>query len=94
MARPSDIKASAPDGARLLRYTTTIVNVGAGAFELHAQRASTSDTEMAVAQRIFDDAGGFRDVSTTAVAFGQSCRISCERATRFWPTVHNLGLSA
>jgi len=69
IARPSDIKIGAPDGARLLRYTTTIVNVGAGAFELHAQRASTSDTEMAVTQRIFDDAGGFRDVSTTAAAF-------------------------
>ena len=69
MARPSDIKASTGGETRLLRYTTTIVNIGAGAFELHAQRASTSDTEMGVTQRIFDDAGGFRDVPTTAVAF-------------------------
>jgi lysyl oxidase len=69
IARVSDIKVSTPDGARLLRYTTTIVNIGAGAFELHAQRASTSATEMAVTQRIFDNAGGFRDTSTTATAF-------------------------
>jgi hypothetical protein len=69
MARVSDIKMSTPSGARLLRYTTTIVNVGAGAFEVHAQRASTGDAGMAVTQRIFNDTGGFRDVATTAAAF-------------------------
>ena len=69
MGRVTDVKISTGTETRLLRYTTTVVNIGAGAFELHAQRASTSDTGMAVTQRIFDDAGGFRDISTTAVAF-------------------------
>src|SRR5262245_52896078 len=69
MARVSDIKIGTPPGARLLRYTTTIVNVGAGRFEVHGQRASTADAAMAVTQRIFNDAGGFRDVATTATAF-------------------------
>jgi hypothetical protein len=70
MARLSDIKIDrGADGSHLLRYTTTIVNVGAGAFEVRAQRPSTSDTEMTVSQRIFDDLGGWRDVPTTAVAY-------------------------
>lgn len=69
MGRVSDIKVSTGSETRLLRYTTTIVNIGAGAFELHAQRVSESDTEMAVTQRIFNDEGGFRDVPTTASAF-------------------------
>jgi hypothetical protein len=69
MARLSDIKTdNAAGGSRLLRYTTTIVNVGTGAFEVRAQRASESDTEMTVTQRIYDDSGGFRDVPTTAMA--------------------------
>lgn len=56
------------DGRRLLRYSTTIVNVGSGPFEAHGQRASTNDSQMTVFQRIFDDSGGWRDASTGAVA--------------------------
>jgi hypothetical protein len=69
MARLSDIKTdSGAGGSRLLRYTTTIVNVGTGPFEVRAQRASTSDPEMTVGQRIYDDFGGWREVHTTAMA--------------------------
>lgn len=67
MARLSDISTRSTNGHRLLRFSTTIVNVGAGAFELHGNRPSSSEPEMAVSQRIFDDAGGWRDVSTPAV---------------------------
>ena len=50
------------DGRPVLRYSTTIVNVGAGAFEVHGAR--TSPTEMSQSQRIFDSTGTFRDVVT------------------------------
>lgn len=59
-----------PGGRRVLRYSTTIVNVGAGPFELHGSRAA-GETGMAIVQRVFDDAGGWRDVPTGAdVDFG------------------------
>jgi hypothetical protein len=56
-------------GRRLLRFTTIIVNVGAGPFELHGQRAATNDPDMNVSQRIYNNAGGFRDISTSAVMY-------------------------
>jgi hypothetical protein len=56
------------DGRRLLRFSSTIVNVGAGSFELHGRRSAASP-EMNVTQRIFDDAGGYRDRPTTATMF-------------------------
>jgi Lysyl oxidase len=63
MARLSDFRIDkGPGGRKLLRYSTTIVNVGAGAFELHGAR--TSPSEMNAAQRIFDSSGIFRDVVT------------------------------
>ncbi len=58
-----------PDGRRLLRFTTIIINIGVGKFELWGQRANTSDPLMSVSQRIFDDAGGYRDRPTTAVMY-------------------------
>jgi hypothetical protein len=67
MARLSDLRIDASGGLRRLRYSTTIVNVGSGKFELHGQRASISQANMSVVQRIFNDAGGSRDVSTPAV---------------------------
>jgi hypothetical protein len=68
MARVSDVRIdNAADGRRLLRYTTVIVNVGSGRFETRGQRASTSQTEMPAVQRIYDTAGGSRDMSTSAV---------------------------
>ena len=50
------------DGRAVLRYSTTIVNVGAGAFEVHGAR--TSPSSMSQTQRIFDSTGTFRDVGT------------------------------
>lgn len=72
MAQPADIKVErAPGGLRLLRYTSVIVNAGAGPFEVHGQRASTAETEMDATQHIFDTAGGYREVPTTArMVFG------------------------
>ena len=55
-----------PDHRRLLRYTTIIVNRGAGEFQAEGSRASTTDPEMSVNQRIFDFAGGSRVQATAA----------------------------
>jgi Lysyl oxidase len=57
------------NGRRLLRFTAIIVNVGAGPFETHGQRPDTTNPDMSVTQRIYDDTGGFRDVPTTAVMY-------------------------
>ena len=66
MARLADISLqNTTDGRRLLRFTTIIVNVGQGAFEVHGSRSAGSST-MAVDQRVFDEAGGSRDLETTA----------------------------
>jgi Lysyl oxidase len=70
MARLADISIEGtPDGRRLLRFSTVIVNVGAGAFEVHGSRSSTGATTMSVRQRVFDDAGGARDVGTAATMY-------------------------
>jgi Lysyl oxidase len=63
------IDTSTIPGRRLLRFTTVIVNVGVGPFETIGTRPDTSTAQMAVRQRIFDDAGSFRDRSTPAVMF-------------------------
>ena len=52
-------------GQRQLRFDTVIVNTGAGNFEAHGERPDTS-TSMTVTQRIFNNAGGYRDLPTTA----------------------------
>jgi hypothetical protein len=51
-----------------LRFDSVIVNVGAGPFELHGQRAAGAST-MTTQQRIFDSAGAYRDVSTAAIMY-------------------------
>jgi hypothetical protein len=56
-------------GRRLLRFTTVIVNVGQGPFETIGSRPGTSTSQMTVRQRIYNDAGGARDVSTPTVMF-------------------------
>jgi hypothetical protein len=66
MARLSGLSVGWSNGHRVLRYSTTIVNVGSGRFELHGQRASTADPQMSVIQRVYDDAGGWRDIATSA----------------------------
>lgn len=55
-------------GSRILSFATILVNVGAGPLELNGTRASTSDP-MTVTQRIYDDSGGYQDMSTTASMF-------------------------
>ena len=53
MAKLADLRLTRfSDSRTVLRYSTTIVNVGAGAFELHGAR--TSPSAMNAAQRIFD----------------------------------------
>jgi len=68
MARFGDIRLEFVGAQRQLRFDTTVVNLGAGPLEAHGSRASASDP-MGVAQRIFDDEGGFADLSTTATMF-------------------------
>ena len=72
MAPLTDLRIDkTPDGRRLLRFSMTIVNVGTGAFEVHATRADSTATTWTVAQRVHDNAGGFRDVSApTQLVFG------------------------
>ena len=69
MARPTDLRMlTTSTGRRLLRFTTTIVNIGAGPFETRAARRSISTTSMPVRQRIYDTTGGYRVVKTPTVA--------------------------
>lgn len=58
------------DGRRLLRFAAIIVNIGVGPFEARGSRPDTSTTDMTtVVQRIYDTAGGYRDVLTPASMF-------------------------
>jgi hypothetical protein len=67
MARIDDIRIDrTADGRRLLRYSTTIVNVGAGPFEVRGERTAATDPGMTTVQRVYDDAGGFRYVPSAA----------------------------
>lgn len=66
MYRLSSIQTQHTNGERLLRFDTVIVNIGAGAFEANGSRPDTSTPTLSVTQRIFDDAGTYRDVPTTA----------------------------
>jgi Lysyl oxidase len=67
--RDLSIDTTTIPGRRLLRFTTVIVNIGAGPFETTGSRPNTSTAQMAVTQRIFHDAGSYREVSTPAVMF-------------------------
>ena len=71
MARLRDlsIDTTTRPGRRLLRFTTIIVNIGAGPFETIGRRPDTSTPQMAVSQRIYNSAGSYRQVSTPAVMF-------------------------
>ena len=67
MARLSDVRIEKFGSRRRLRYSTTIVNVGAGKFEVRGRRASTAEPTMSITQRVYDDGGGWHEVATTAV---------------------------
>jgi hypothetical protein len=69
MTKPADLRVETTStGARRLRFTTSIVNIGAGPFETRASRRSTSDSTMGVSQRIHNTVGGTRVHETTEVA--------------------------
>jgi hypothetical protein len=70
MAHPQDLRIrNTEDGRRLLRFSSIVVNVGAGQLEVHGQRPDTSTSTMTVTQRIFDDAGGSRYIPTPATMY-------------------------
>ncbi len=56
-------------GVRRLRFGARIVNIGQGAFEVRGSRPNTSISTMTVIQRIYNTAGGFRDIPTGAVMY-------------------------
>ena len=69
MMKPSDIQMqTTSSNRRLLRMSTSIVNIGAGPFETRSSRTSTSDPTMSVSQRIFNRSGGTRVHETSEVA--------------------------
>ena len=66
MMRLSDLTIEdTVDGRRLLRFSAVIVNVGLGPLKLEASRNGSS-SQMKVQQRIYDDTGVSRAVSTSA----------------------------
>ena len=67
MLHPRGLKTETVAGERRLRFASIIVNVGAGPFELHGERAAGASTMDTVQQRVFDDAGNSRDVDTPAI---------------------------
>jgi hypothetical protein len=54
---------------KLLRFNSTIVNIGDGPFEVTGRRPDTNTTEMTSTQRIYDSNGDYRDRSNTATFF-------------------------
>ncbi len=50
-------------GHYLLRFTSRIVNNGAGAFEVHGSRASTSQATMSITQTIYNSDGSSSTIS-------------------------------
>lgn len=70
MARLVDFKTEqSPDGRRLMRFSSIIVNTGDGRFEVNGKRPSQSADTMSVRQRIYNTAGGYRGRPTTATMF-------------------------
>jgi hypothetical protein len=67
MARITDIRLNkTSDGRNLLRFSTTIVNVGVGPFELRGTR-SADNQSWTVSQQIADTNGSRRSIATNAV---------------------------
>lgn len=66
MAQLADIRIQNTETQKLLRFSATIVNVGAGPFEVTGRRPDTNTTDMTTTQRINDSVGDYRDRSTAA----------------------------
>ena len=66
MAQLADIRINNTGTQKQLRFSTTIVNVGAGQLEVTGRRPDTNTTDMTTTQRIFDSVGDYRDRSTAA----------------------------
>jgi hypothetical protein len=62
----TDWRITTSNGRRLLRFTAMMVNAGKGHFEVRGQRDGLSDPTMSINQVIYNDAGGSRQVATTA----------------------------
>lgn len=65
MAKLADFRIVVSNGRRLLRFSSTMTNLGVGAFEIRSNRTSTT-TPWNVDQIVYNDAGGFRRIDTTA----------------------------
>jgi hypothetical protein len=72
MARLSDIKIDKlADGRRVLRFSTVIVNVGAGVFEVGGSRSASQTTMQTIVQRVYDGSGGSTELPVpTTMVFG------------------------
>ncbi|HWQ13689.1 MAG TPA: lysyl oxidase family protein [Roseiflexaceae bacterium] len=66
MAPLRDLRVEHAGSRRLLRFTAEVVNLGEGPFELRGTRATPDAPMDTVTQRIFDDAGGWRNLPTPA----------------------------
>ena len=66
MAQLADIQIRNTGTQKRLLFSATIVNVGAGPFEVTGRRPATTTTDMTTTQRIYDSAGDYRDRSTAA----------------------------
>jgi hypothetical protein len=58
----SSLRIADSGGTKTLRFSTTSWNNGAGPVELRAGEIDSASGKQKVYQRIYDDAGGFRDV--------------------------------
>ena len=68
MAYPTELRVEVgASGARRLRFTSMITNVGAGPFETGSSRLA-GQSVMGVNQRIYNTSGGLRKVNTEARA--------------------------
>lgn len=66
MAKVTGLSISYENERRVLRFSTTIVNIGSGPFEVLGSREDTSVELMDSTQRIYHTGGGYRDIGTPA----------------------------